>query len=219
VALTNNDLSMLDEDTGYKALPTPSLPSMPSITPPSFPPLTPVFQDANPLETQPVAVLRDEPGHRGMDAHPLPDEDVADLPVAQKQEDVTVVPVAPAPPAPAPQPISVQPLSPFLPPTQPAAEQKKPMFSLAPIKHAAPAPKSPNPKDAINSLLGELTMVGKLGTPSVVRVDLPGGMDSGEVEVVVLVKQNGQVIGEGSLKRSAPSKGVAAKLSVELRRP
>ena len=62
-------------------------------------------------------------------------------------------------------------------------------------------------------------MVGKLGSPSVVRVDLPGDMDSGEVEVVVVVKQKGQVIGEGTLKRPAPSKGVAAKLSIELRRP
>ena len=238
VALTTSDLpafsKMLDEDTGYKSVPTPI--SIPAITPPSFPPLTPVFQDAELLETQPMAALKDKPEHPDLSAKPLPDEDAADLPVSQEQSspeqsEVTVVPIAQAEPiapmapivpevtAQAPQVVSAPMLAPFSPPTQPLVEPKKPMFSLAPIKYAVPAQKSPNPKDAINSLLGELTMVGKLGTPSVVRVDLPGDMDPGEVEVVVVVKQKGQVIGEGSLKRPAPSKGVAAKLSVELRRP
>ncbi len=224
VALTTSDLpafsKMLDEDTGYKSVPAPS--SIPSITPPSFPPLTPVFQDADPLETQPMAALKDKPDHPDLSAHPLPDEDMGDLPVFQSPGDVTVVPNAPPAPTVPVQGLpetKVQPQAPILPPTQPPAEHKKPTFSLAPIKYAAPAQKSPNPKDAINSLLGELTMVGKLGTPSVVRVDLPGDMDSGEVEVLVVVKQKGQIIGEGTLKRAAPSKGVAAKLSVELRRP
>ena len=221
-ALTTHDLSMMDEDTGYKPLPTPSIPS---ITPPAFPPLTPVFQDEDPLETRPVKVIRDLPEHPDLSAHPLPDEDVADLPTTQKEIEPPVAPVAPAvsadptPHVPAPQVPHTQLQVPLLPPTQPLAEQKKYSLSLAPIKFTAPAQKSPNSKDAINSLLGELTMVGKLGNPSVVRVDLPGDMDSGEVEVVVTVKQKGQVIGEGSLKRSAPSKGVAAKVSLELRRP
>ena len=220
VALTTHDLpafsKMLDEDTGYKSAPTPA---NPAITPPTFPPLTPVFQDENPLETQPMAALRDLSEHPDLTAHPLPDEDVADPPSSQKAADITVVPIAPAPPVQAPRVASAPSPAPFSPPTKPLVEHKKPTFSLAPIKYAAPVQKSPNPKDAINSLLGELTMVGKLGTPSVVRVDLPGDMDPGEVEVVVLVKQKGQVIGEGILKRPAPSKGVAAKLSVELRRP
>ncbi len=221
VALTTSDLpafsKMLDEDTGYKSVPTPI--SIPAITPPSFPPLSPVFQDADPLETQPMAALRDKPDHPDLSASPLPDEDVADLPVSQESSEVTVVPIAPVVPAQPPRVVSAPVAAPLFPPTQPSVEHKKPLFSLAPIKYAAPAQKSPNPKDAINSLLGELTMVGKLGTPSVVRVDLPGDMDSDEVEVVVTVKQKGQVVGEGSLKRPAPSKGVAAKLSVELRRP
>lgn len=216
VALTTNDLpafsKMLDEDTGYKPAPTPA-PVQP-ITPPAFPPLTPVFQDANPLETQPMTALKDKGDHPDLSAHPLPDEDVADLPAAQPPAAIQAAPVVPAPHIEAPPPPA-----PWSPPTQPLPEPKKPTISLAPIKHVAPAPKSPNPKDAINSLLGELTMVGKLGTPSMVRVDLPGDMDPGEVEVMVVVKQKGQIIGEGSLKRPAPSKGVAAKLSVELRRP
>ncbi len=223
-ALTTNDLHMLDEDTGYKPVPTPSAPSLTpqTITPPSFPPLTPVFQDENPLDTRPVEAMKE---HRDLGAHPLPDEDVADLPSAAKPTepsamDITEIkpapPVAPVPPPPA---VHAHPQAPLLPPTQPLPEPKKHTLSLAPIKFSAPSPKAPNPKDAINSLLGELTMVGKLGTPSVVRVDLPGDMDSGEVEVVVTVKQKGQVLGEGTLKRPAPSKGVAAKLSVELRRP
>ena len=218
VALTTHDLSafsnMLDEDTGYRSAPTPSIPA---ITPPAFPPLTPVFQDFNPLETQPVAALRDhrdQRDHRDLSAHPLPDEDVADLAVSREEDAVPAVPIVPAP-----QPASAEPQTPFSPPTQPPAGSKKHTFSLAPIKFAAPTQKSPNPKDAINSLLGELTMVGKLGSPSVMRVDLPGDMDAGEVEVLVVVKQKGQIIGEATLKRPAPSKGVAAKLTIELRRP
>ncbi len=223
VALTTNDLSMMDEDTGYKphsAPSTPSASSIPSITPPAFPPLTPVFQDENPLETRPVKVLKDHPD---LSAHPLPDEDVADLPTTQKAIEAPLAPVVPAPASPQVPGLSpvaqAHPPAPLSPPTQPLPEPKKNTLSLAPIKFSAPSQKSPNPKDAINSLLGELTMVGKLGTPSMVRVDLPGDMDPGEVEVVVTVKQKGQVIGEGTLKRPAPSKGVAAKLSLELRRP
>ncbi len=220
-ALTTNDLSMMEEDTGYKPQPTPSIPTM---TPPAFPPLTPVFQDENPLDTRPVKVIRDQPDHRDLSAHPLPDEDVADLPSSPKMVDA--IPTPTPVPMPAAAPAAHMPSvphthipAPWSPPTQPLVEPKKHTLSLAPIKFTAPAQKSPNPKDAINSLLGELTMVGKLGSPSVVRVDLPGDMDPGEVEVFVQVKQKGQVIGEGTLKRPAPSKGVAAKLSLELRRP
>jgi hypothetical protein len=81
-----------------------------------------------------------------------------------------------------------------------------------------PALKSPNPKDAIHSLLGELTMVGKLGGPSVLRVDLPESVEGQELEVVVQVKAKGAVVAESSLRRPAPAKGIAAKLSLELKR-
>ncbi len=215
VALTTLDLpafsKMLDEDTGYRSAPTPA----PTPTPSPTPTPAPAFPEANPLDTQPVSALR---------AQPLPDEDAVGLPTSPApvpetapetvQDDMPTTPDA-ALAADAPEPVPTL--------SSPAAhatvEIKKPTTSLPSLRPAAPAMKSPNAKDAINSLLGELTMVGKLGTPSVVRVDLPGDMDSGEVEVVVMVKQNGQILGEGSMKRPAPSKGVAAKVSVELRRP
>ncbi len=214
VALTSFDLpafsKMLDEDTGYKPAPTPSIPGeLPQPTPP------PVFQEPNPLDTQPVTALRSQP---------LPDEDAVGLPSAPA---LALLPLAESGSESAAEVIhpevAAAPLAPLAPlaivPQAPPVEIKKPTVSVAPTKFTAPGQKSPNPKDAINSLLGELTLVGRLGSPSVVRVDLPGDMDPGEVEVVVLVKQKGQVVGEGTVKRPAPSKGVAAKLSIELRRP
>lgn len=79
-------------------------------------------------------------------------------------------------------------------------------------------PKSPNPKDAINTLLGELTLVGRMGTPTSLRLDLPDSVDGQELEVVVQVRTKGQVVAETSLKRPAPSKGIMAKLTLELKR-
>ena len=213
-ALSTHDLpsisKLLDEDTAFNLVPPP-----------------------DPLATQPVASLR---------GVPLPDEDVADLPASLESGPPMATPtaaiptqpslpreaeqvnqVAQVPPVQAPTPQGPRPQVPppqVPPPTRPLTEVKKPTFQLGPLK-APPGPtlKAHNPKDAINSLLGELTMVGKLGTPSVVKVDLPADLDSSEVEVLVTVKQKGQIVGEGSLKRPAPVKGVAARLTIELRRP
>ncbi len=60
-------------------------------------------------------------------------------------------------------------------------------------------------------------MVGKLGAPSVLRVELPAEAE-GEIEVVVQVKQAGELIGTTSLKRGAPAKGVPSKLTLEIKR-
>ena len=144
-----------------------------------------------------------------MSAHPLPDEDVADLPAFQEPSAVPVEPldlgvlVPPIPPA---QVATAPPPAPFSPPTQPLPEHKKPTFSLAPIKYAAPVQKSPNPKDAINSLLGELTMVGKLGTH---RVRICHDMDPGEGKGCRGEAGSGHR--RGTLKRPARPK-VAAKV-------
>ena len=78
--------------------------------------------------------------------------------------------------------------------------------------------KSPNPKAAIDSLLGELTLVGKLGSPSVLKLELPADCAPDEIEVVVQIRQKDRILSEGKLKRPVPGKGIAAKVSVELKR-
>jgi hypothetical protein len=97
-----------------------------------------------------------------------------------------------------------------------------PLAALASLKlevhKPAARPKAPDHKDAINSLLGELTLAGRMGGPSVLRLDLPPEVDGQEVEVVVQVRRQGQILVEGQIQRPAPGKGSTSKLSVELKR-
>ena len=79
-------------------------------------------------------------------------------------------------------------------------------------------PKASDAKDAINSLMGELTQVGRSGAPSVLRLEVPAEVDGHEIEVVVQLRYQGQLLAEGQIHRPAPGKGSTAKLSVELKR-
>ena len=130
---------------------------------------------------------------------PLPDEDREEKPMGVP----SAVAVAPRPLEPPPL-IKTQPL-PALP--------KFTVQSPAPLKS-----KSPNPKAAIDTLLGELTQVGKLGAPSVLRLELPADCDTAEIEVFVQIRQKDRTLIEGRLKRPVPGKGIAAKVSIELKR-
>jgi len=112
-------------------------------------------------------------------------------------------------------------------PSSPAAAPKHgpkvdPLAALASLKldakRPAVKPKPADAKDAINSLMGELTQVGRSGAPSVLRLDVPAEVDGQEIEVVVQLRRQGQVLAEGQIRRSAPGKGSTAKLSVELKR-
>nr|WP_243302193.1 GTPase domain-containing protein [Geothrix oryzisoli] len=85
-------------------------------------------------------------------------------------------------------------------------------------KRPVPRPRSADPKDAISSLLDELTHVGRQGAPSVLRLEVPAGLEGQEVEVVVQLRHQGVVVAEGQIHRPAPAKGGTAKLSVELKR-
>ncbi|HEU4950612.1 MAG TPA: GTPase domain-containing protein [Holophagaceae bacterium] len=97
-----------------------------------------------------------------------------------------------------------------------------PKLTLPPVPKAAPSAAKPSAKPAsaahLSNLLGELTQVGKLGgAPSVLRLELPEGLD-GDIEVVVQVKAAGAVVAEKQLERPVPAKGIAAKVTVELKR-
>jgi signal recognition particle receptor subunit beta len=79
-------------------------------------------------------------------------------------------------------------------------------------------PKSIDHKDAINSLMDELTQAGRSGAPSVLRLEVPSDVDGQELEVVVQLRHQGRVLVEGQIHRHAPAKGTTARLSVELKR-
>ncbi len=214
-ALSTLDLSdsrVLDEDTDYKSG---DVSSGPQAASPSGDLLSgPSEKEFDPSATQPVSAMR---------VAPLPDEETAERPMPaaaefpETKDEATALDSAVGAPA---QLASTAASVPSLQPKPLDPIRKQPTFSIpSPSRPAPTAGKSPNPKDAINSLLGELTLVGKFGAPSIIRVDLPSELDPSELEIVVTVKQKGLVVGEGSLKRAAPSKGIAAKLSIELKRP
>lgn len=131
-----------------------------------------------------------------------------------------LVPTLPEPPvaAPAPKPAAA---SPIPPPPRPAAKVD-PLAALASLKveakRPAAKPRTADPKDALSSLLGELTQVGRQGAPSVLRLDVPAAVDGQEIEIFVQLRHLGQVVAEGQIHRPAPAKGATAKLSVELKR-
>ena len=147
-------------------------------------------------------------------------------PVLERVEPIPVLaPVAPLPAAPAsPPPPAVAPPKLPRPVGPPSAKPKAdPLAALAALKAdvqrpAAPKAKALDHKDAINSLLGELTMVGRVGAPSVLRLDLPAELEAQDIEVVVQLRAGGRVVSEGQLRRPAPSKGATAKLSLEIKR-
>jgi len=150
---------------------------------------------------------------------PAAEPEAAVLPVTAVPEPVTPVTAEPAarlhePPAqvPAGQPV---------PPAR-TAHKVDPLAALAGLKveprRPGPKAKPADAKDAISSLMGELTLVGRSGAPSVLRLEVPADLDGQEIEVLVQLRHQGQVMAEGQIHRPAPGKGSTAKLSVELKR-
>lgn len=209
-ALTLSDLpsvtDLLDMGTSRPPAPQPAAPSPLADT-----------DDEDSLIIEPP--MLPEPPTTVKTPEPAPEE-VAPIPV--------LAPVAPlpAPPALLPPPAVASPVPP--PPARPAAPppakpKADPLAALAALKadvHKPSVPKAKplDHKDAINSLLGELTMVGRGGAPSVLRLDLPAELDAQDLEVVVQLRAGGQVVGEGQLRRPVPSKGATAKLTLEIKR-
>ena len=155
-----------------------------------------------------------------LSSEPLPDTEDADsllgeapvfdepaLATPEFDESVVEAPVFDEPAV--PEPVQV--------PAAPEVEPPHPHVPTMIIPKATAKPKIPTmDKGAIDSLMGELTQVGRLGAPSVLRLDVPD--IEGDVEVVVQVVKAGKVIAEQRQVRPAPRKGITSKLSVELKR-
>jgi hypothetical protein len=97
-----------------------------------------------------------------------------------------------------------------------------PLAALASLRLATrqpvARPKTIDHRDAINSLMGELTQAGRSGLPSVLRLDVPSDLEDHEIEVVVQLRRQGEVLVEGMIHRPLPGKGSTSKLSVEFKR-
>lgn len=162
-------------------------------------------------------VLPEPPGAADSDVSFLMLDAPPSLPAAEPREAVIEAPAPLPPPAfiPAPPP------APALAPVKPAPKAD-PLAALAALKVEAKRPplkaKPSDSKDAINSLMGELTQVGRAGAPSVLRLEVPSSADGQELEVVVQLRCRGEVVAEGQIHRPVPAKGITAKLSVEMKR-
>jgi len=144
---------------------------------------------------------------------PAPEPVLSAEPVPPPAEVVHEVVEAPESAAPAEVHVAPRPVK--------AGVKMDPLAALASLKvetKRLPKPKALDHKDAINSLMGELTLVGRSGAPSVLRLDVPTEVDGHEIEVVVQLRHQGQVLVEGQIRRPAPGKGSTAKLSVEMKR-
>lgn len=176
---------------------------------------------SEPVEPGAGVSPQEEPVHEATEPEVVPEAALEPVPEPTQES-------APAPepsPEPSPEPASMA--TPEVRPSSPAVAPKPspkadPLAALASLKLDAKRPvakpKAVDPKDAINSLMGELTQVGRSGAPSVLRLDVPAEVDGQEIEVVVQLRRQGQVLAEGQIRRSAPGKGSTAKLSVELKR-
>ncbi|MCM2249921.1 MAG: hypothetical protein NDI58_05055, partial [Geothrix sp.] len=137
-------------------------------------------------------------------------------------EPLTEAVSAPPPPALAEPEAPVEPPVAVPPPAPRPAAKVDPLAALASLKvegrRPVVRPKGADSKDAISSLMGELTQVGRQGAPSVLRLEVPADVDGQDIEVFVQLRHRGQVVAEGQIQRPAPAKGITAKLSVELKR-
>lgn len=115
---------------------------------------------------------------------------------------------APAPPV-APRPLPAPRPSPRLaPPSAPVPLAPR----LAPVLPKAKA--LPNPKPALDL---RPTLGLNAAAPGL-KIQLPAEMGSEGIEVAVLVRQNGRIVGETLLQRNAPASGTSVRLTLDLKR-
>jgi hypothetical protein len=160
------------------------------------------------------------------DAEPLELSDLpsstdllADLPPEAK------APLARPLPPPVAPPVVQRPMAPQLvtphPVLRPAATPIRAtvapmMVTLTPPTIARPKT-APVPLTSASALLSDLAPL-NLTIPSIVKIALPASFDGTDLEVVVQIRQRGQVIAEGQIKKQAPGKGAVSKISVEVKR-
>lgn len=193
--------------------------------PPEQPPLPEPIASAPPLEPVPVPPVAEVAATPAPVEEPLPSAEITQqIPPEPVPERSALAP----PPKPLPTPVAAVPATPRPPaPLSPRPAPHAPggvphLPSLPRMLPPAPAvPRAPlaqGPKAAASALLGNLTHAGLLGSPSVLRMTVPGDVDGQELDVVVQVRLKGQTIAEGNLKKPAPGKGIVSKLTLELKR-
>ncbi len=136
--------------------------------------------------------------------------------------DVTPVPLAPGdlapskpstgPAAPTPRPVAPLPPKPL-----PAAPRLIARVNTPTPLVPRPTPLKPLPTPKPAMPLPPLGLAPSASAPAL-KVQLPAELGAEALEVVVLVRQNGRVVGEGHVERDVPSGGTGLRLTVELKR-
>ena len=89
------------------------------------------------------------------------------------------------------------------------------MVALAPPGLPKPRPlPMVGARPTMPAMLGDLARSGA----SVLKLELPSGLDAQDLEILVQVRQGGRVLAEGTLKKPTPGAGLTSKYSVELKR-
>lgn len=105
---------------------------------------------------------------------------------------------------------------------RPAQMMPNPSPTLRPTHLAPPPPLKPRvvlpPKPSVANILGDLTLTGHGINAGTMRLDLPEEMDDQPMEIIVVVRQAGQVLVEHHVKKQTPTKGTPSRMIVELRR-
>ena len=173
-------------------------------------------------EMEPAAFEAGAPEPEVLDeaAHGFPETVPAAWQEPAAPEPAALEPFAPEPIVPEPA-AHLAPLGPFQQAAQPPADldtQLPPIPKFTIQAQASPALRSwnPDPRAALDSLLGELS-AGHVAAASL-KVELPGDCAPQDIEVVVQIRQNGEVIAEGQLTHPVPAKGGAVRLNVDLNR-
>ncbi len=104
-------------------------------------------------------------------------------------------------------------------PTQMPTPHAAPLRPVAPVATPAPKPKVIlPPKPSVANLMSDFTLTGQGVNAGTMRLELPDEMDEQPLEIIVMVRQSGQVLVEHHVKKQAPLKGNPSRMILELRR-
>lgn len=203
------------QETGSHEAPEPPAPPRPA------PPPAPValHNPSGPTPAAPLA-LSDLPSVGDL----LDEEGFGALPEVPSVPPVPLMPSDLVPPsfrepqgpavvaAPAPPPRSLPAPRPLPRPAAPAAPVALAPRLAAPVLPKPKAPASPKPSLDLRPSLGLNAPVPAL------KVQLPAELGADPIEVAILVRQNGRIVGETLVQRSVPASGAPTRLTLELKR-
>lgn len=194
-----------------EVVPPPPPPPAPSPMPPPIPE-PPQDHISSPTPARPLEFM-DLPSASEIFGDASSQDPFSSLEAPKSEPRLPAAPVHSSPLQPLAKPLAPKASLPTPTPSAPRSSGALKLPSLTPLP--LPKPKLPAPKTAMGNLL-------HLNVPSttsqVIHVDLPGALGSEELEILISIRQGGQVIEQTEVHRPAPGPGALVRLSLELKR-